>query len=572
MAKSGEPLGQYLVEKGAVTEQQLQQALQDQQSSDRRLGKILMDQGYVSEDELVEFLSQQTGYPVVSLSQYPRNPEALQHLSENQAREFNVLPLFVDGDTLILAMSDPLDLVTLDDLEQVIELDVEPVIAPRTELEDYLDRWYGSQDTTADDSPEIRLLTPEEEEGRVIQENAPGDSDRGVAVNLVNRIIDDAITKGATNVHVSPSKEHVDVNFRIDGEVRPQSQLPRRLHQPVMSRFKVLADQYRETQAEQPSYRLIRLKYGDEPVTLRLNTIDTRFGQKLNLKVCRGSNYDRHLSDLGLDVDALEVLERLLSTPRGLLIYTGPSDNGKTTSLYASLRYLSEDPANIITVEHPIEFDLDFCTQLESPEPGPTHHAQKVYDALKVDPDILMVTDMGEPEVAKATLYAAATGRRVLSSYYADNSVDALFHLANTEGVDRYQLANSTVGVVSQRLVRTLDKDCREEYKPSPELLQRFDLPEDQTYYRVQQSEDVDCPFNGVTGIFQVLPMTDDLRLCILEGKPYEAYQEAAQAIQLPTLREKGFQKVLSGVTTIEEIRRVTFREDLTRGLSIGQQ
>lgn len=558
-------LGQQLLEAGVIDEEQLEDALTEQEQVDRRLGNILIDRGWITEDKLVEFLSKRTGYPVVELRNYPIQEDALETIPRKQAEHYRVLPLIRDSNTLTIAMQDPIDLPAIDDIAQLTGLDIEPMIAPASKLEKYIKKAYDGKGKEDDDRPEIEVVGT----GELYRQDLGSEEEEireRPAVRMVNQIIRDALERGASNIHVDPKQNSVDINLRVDGFVRQYTTLPHRMHSQILTRFQVMAESSEETESEFGGYKIIRLEYGEEPVTIRMNTIDTRFGEKLMVKVCRGEDYQKDITELGMDMSALTVLEDILSAPRGLILYTGPDDSGKTTSLYSSLQYLSDSPNSIITVEDPIEAELDFCTQLEVPVGKPEAKAAEIYNALRADPDILMVSEMGEPEVARATLYAAATGRKVLSSYYADNSVDALYHLANSDGVDPYQLANSVVGVVSQRLVRLVDEEEAEVYNPPEGDLERLGLPKDAQYYRSEDGKGYD----GVTGIFQVLPVTDELRLCILDGETYSSYQESVQKIGLPTLREKGIQKVKSGSTTIEEVLRVTFREDFTKNLSIA--
>lgn len=564
-------LGQQLLEAGVIDEDQLEEVLNEQQQVDRRLGNILIDRGWITEDKLVEFLSRRTGYPVVDLKDYPIQDDALQTIPKKQAEHYRVLPLIRDSNTLTIAMQDPIDVSAIDDIAQLTGLDIEPMIATASQLKKYIKRAYERRGHADEDRLDIEVVGT----GEVYrQELADEDEElqKRPAVRMVNQIIRDALKRGASNIHIEPKQNSVEIYFRIDGFVRPYTTLPYRMHSQLLTRFQVMSENSEETESEFGGYKIIRLEYGEEPVTIRMNALETRFGEKLMVKVCRGRNYKRDITELGMDMSAFTVLEDLLTAPRGLILYTGPDDSGKTTSLYASLQYLSDSPNSIVTVEDPIETELDFCTQLEVPVGKPDAKAAEIYNALRSDPDILMVSEIGEPEVARATLYAAATGRKVLSSYFADNSMDALYHLANSDGVDRYQLANSVIGVVSQRLVRLLDKDSRRPHEPAEEDLKRLGLPVDGDYYAPKNESGPGTGYKGVTGIFQVLPMIDDLRLCILEGKPYTAYQETVKKMDLPTLREKGAQKVQSGSTTVEEVLRVTFREDFTKNLSISNE
>jgi len=479
------------------------------------------------------------------------------------------VPLLVEEGRLTVAMKDPLDVVAIDDLAQITGFEIEPVISRATQIENYIERCYSESDAGLE-KKRVVVKSPGPAEGLDLTEELK-EAGQKPAVNLANHLICDALEEGANNIHLDPRPNQMQVQFRVDGAIDDYTQLPSRLHQPILSRLKLMAEKSLDSGENGDGFPIIRLDYSGEEVILRLDTIQTRFGQKMMIKVCRGQNYQRGLTDLGLDVSALTLLEEMLSAPRGLLIYTGPAGSGRTTSLYASLRYFAGTPNSIITVENPIEYELDFSTQIEVPTRSPTAQANKIYEALELDPDIMMVSQMGEPALARATLYAAATGCKVFSSYYSDNAVDALYHLANTKNVDRYQLANSVIGVVAQRLVRLIDPRCREEYSPARSERERLGLSSGDKCYRPAPPDENISGYKGLTGIFQVLPMTDELRFCILEDKPYKAFKEAAQATKLPSLREKGVQKIKSGATSVEEVLRCTFREDFINSLSISR-
>jgi len=462
-------LGEQLLDAGLITESQLQKALEEQEEVDDRLGKILLRKGLLGEKQLVEFLSQQTGYPVVNLDSYPIQNDALKHISETQARRYNVLPILKESNRLTVAMQDPLDIVAMDDLAQLTGFEIEPVISTARQIEEYIERCYGQQDVQKKDVPIVLQDQPKGSEleiGTDTKETA-----RRPAVRIINRMLRDALDQGASNIHVNPKKNCLSIEFRIDSFIREYTELPGRLHQRIISRLQLMAEKSHETESEFGGYKIIRVKYGQEDVIFRMNRLTTRFGDKVMIKVCRGQNYERDLIDLGMDMPALTILENLLSAPRGLLIFTGPADSGTTTSLYASARYFADTPNSIVSVENPIEYELDFCTQVEVPVGKPRQQASAVYDALRTDPDILMVSEMGESHMARAALYAAATGRKVMSTYYADNAVDTLYHLAHTQQVDRYQLANSCIGVIAQRLVRLIDESCKVEDNPTRKKL-----------------------------------------------------------------------------------------------------
>lgn len=554
-------LGQRLLEAGKINSDELEKALKRQESDNQRIGKILLEMGLIEEDELLEFLGRQTGYMVVNLDNYPVNQDVVGLFSYDQVKNYHVAPLFQDDESLTVAMRDPLDLETIDDLKMITNFDVQPAIATESEIERYIDRAY-KKPTTNDRSSdrEIFLMDreAEDEKGKKLDET----DDHSPSVKIVNRIIRNALQRDVSYIHVDPRLEKVKVLFRIYGLMRHFSDLPLEMGDSIISRFEVLADQSGSSVPTEGE--AIRLRYGNELVTLRLEKIETQFGEKLVVQIRRESLYQQDLSELGLDTVSNQRMKSLLDTPRGLVLFTGPEESGKKTTLYTSLRYLSSGPCSIVTIEDPVDFELGFCSQIQVPQDNPEQKAEGVQEALRADPDILMVSGMGEGRVAKSTLDAAATGRKVLSTFHADNSLDAIYHLTHREDIDRFLLANTLIGVISQRLVRVPRDSVIERYQPSSEVLSRLDLPESEEYYRVTTDTLRKNPYEGVTGIFQILPITNQLRRCILEKKEHSAFEKAKESIPLESLRQKGAQKVLDGETTIDEVLRVSFREDLT--------
>lgn len=557
-------LGEQLLEEGLITRDQLDEALEEQERVDERLGNILIEKGLITEEELVEFISRQTGYMVVSLENYPIQSEVLNFLSREQADRYKAVPIFRDDEVLTVAMQDPLDLVTIDDLEMITNFEVEPAIAPPSDIQQFIDEAYERTSEEGQVRKPVYLVKPSGGERTTIQlEETP---EQSPAVKMVNRIVREALQQEATNIHIEPLPNKVQVLFRVYGEIKHFTDLPMNMGDHLISRFEVLSSQSSGSDSE--ADEILRLRYSGDDITMRLNRIGTNHGDKMVIGVRRESLYEKDLSTLGFDERSEQRLESLLEAPRGLILLTGPEDSGKKTTLYTALNHLSNRQANIITVEDPVDFELSFCSQIQVPHRNPKKKAEGIYNALQADPDILMVNELGNPIVAEASLEAVSTGRKVLSTYYADNSVDALYHLTHKEGIDRYLLANSMIGVVAQRRIRVPKEEFLREYDPSPDLLERLGLDEDETYYRVDPEPHRKNKYRGTTGLYQVLPVNEDLRRCMLEGRNHSAFETAAEDVELETLREKGVRKIQEGVTTIDEVLRVTFREDLTENLT----
>jgi type IV pilus assembly protein PilB len=553
-------LGEQLLDAGLITAEELQTALQRQEDVDDRLGTILLNMNLIDEHELVQFLGKQTGCMVVNLDSYPVEPEALKTISKKQAQRYRAVPLARDGNTLTVAMQDPLDLVAIDDLAMVTDLEIEPAVAPQSEIDRFIERRYEGKISRTDLDRPIRLILSESEPQSTRELGS--NEGQSPAVKMANRVIRHALSRGVSKIHVEPRADKVKVMFRMYGTLQHFTDLPVSMRDSLVSRFEVLAEQ--SGNAETDQREVIQLEHGEELVNLRLDKVSTQFGEKMVAQVRREGLYQQDLSELGFDDLSDQRLRSLLKAPRGLVLFTGPENSGKKTTLYTSLNHLFSDPCSIVTVEDPVDFELDFCSQIQVPEDDPHRKAQGIQRALRADPDVMMVSDMSDPEVTRATLEAAGSGRHVLSTFYADNSLDAIFHLTHREGVDRYQLANSLIGVVSQRLVRVPKPEARVPYSPSDDERQRLGLEPEKEYFQVKTGKLGRNPYQAVIGIYQVLPVTNQLRRCILAGEGHAAFEKAAEQIPLESLRQKGARLVRKGITSIGEVMRVTFREDLT--------
>lgn len=552
-------LGERLLEAGVIDEDELRVALQRQENEDLRLGTILLDRGAIEEEDLVEFLARKTDCMVLNLDNYPVNSDVLSLLSREQAERYRAVPVFRDDEVLTVAMQDPLDLVSVDDLEMITNLEVEPAVAPASEIDRYIRRAYEDAGRSDSSDPSVYLLSPEEGEFSETLEDQTRQTAQG---KMVNRILRSALDRNASTIHIDPRADRVNVEFRIHGTMRHFTDLPLAMRDSLVSRFDVLTE--RPGALWGAGSESLRIQYDDELISLKMNTVETRFGEKMVVQIRWESLYQRNLSELGFDDVSDERLQSLLAAPRGLILFAGPDNSGKKTTLYTSLNHLSRSPLSMVTVEDPVDFELDVCSQIEV-DPGDSRaKAEGVRAALDADPDVLMVSDVGDPPVAQATLEAAARGLRVLSTFHADNSLDAVYHLTHKEGVDRFLLANSLIGVVSQRLVRVPREEARQPYEPTDQELARLNLPADGDYFRVVDDHQRQNPYRAVTGLYQVLPITNQLRRCVLDGESHAAFEKAAESIPLETLRQKGARKIREGKTSIEEVLRVTFREDLT--------
>lgn len=558
MVEPEDSLVDHLVDAGMLNEEKRDQFLRRQEQTETEVSSLLLEDGIIGEDDLIDVLADRTSCLVLALEDFPVEPDVVRLISRNQAEQYRALPVFRGEENLIVAMLNPLDRSAIDDLETILEQDIQPAAAKESILDQTIRDVYGGIPREREPGDPIFLSTPSGEDE--FTRRLGDDQSQSPPVRMANRIVRRALDRGASTIHIDPRSDLVRVLFRVYDRMNHYTDLPSEMRDSLVARFEVLVEQSGRSGGFFTEG--LRLKYGGEMVTLRFNTVQTRFGNKMVIQIRRDGLYRKQLSELGFDEVSEDRLNSLLNAPRGLILFAGPDNSGKKTTLYTSLRNLSKSPLSIVTVEDPVDFELDFCSQLQVPPDATDRKADGIYEALNTDPDVLMVSDMSNPSVARATLEAAGRGLKVLSTMYADNSLDAIFHLTHKDGIDRFQLANSLIGVVSQRLIRVPSKDAREIYDPGEEQLARLGLSNEGDYFRIPDQSPCRNPYDGVTGIYQVLPITNPLRRCILDGKGHAAFEKAIENIPLETLREKGARKVREGQASVEEVLRVTFRED----------
>ncbi len=552
------PLIDHLVDAGMLSDGDRDEVLRYQKETGEEPSSILLEEGAIGEKDLIDVLAEQTNCMVVALEDYPVDPDAARMISRDQARRYRAVPIFRSEEKLIVAMQNPLDHSAVDDMETIMEQEIQPVAAQASVLDRTLQDVHDEtvSETVSKDPIYLPTQSGDEEFTRRLSE----DRSQSPPVQMANRIVRRALDQGASTIHIDPRPDRVRVLLRVYDRMLHYTDLPAEMGDSLVARFEVLAEQC--GRSGEVSSEGLRLKYQGEMVTLRFNTVETRFGNKMVIQIRREGLYRKGLTELGFDRVSKERLNSLLDAPRGLVLFAGPDNSGKKTTLYTALRCLAKSSLSIVTVEDPVDFELNFCSQLQVPPDAVDQKADGIYKALNTDPDVLTVSDINNPTVAHATLEAAGRGLKVLTTMHADNSLDAIYHLTHKEGIDRFQLANSLIGVVSQRLIRIASREAREPYDPGEEKLARLGLPEDGNYYRVTERSPCRNPYDGVTGIYQVLPITNPLRRCILDGKGHATFEKATENIPIETLREKGARKIREGDASIEEVLRATFRED----------
>jgi type IV pilus assembly protein PilB len=552
------PLGQRLIEAGLINETQLQSALREQQKTREYLGRILIRLGYVSEEAVAAALSAQARVKYVDLGQYSPAPEALKLVPEKFAREHHLVPLSYVGKVLVVAMANPLDIITIDELRRMSKGPVEVVGATQSEVLEALDRAYGVGTGAAWDEVVENSLR------HVMGRRGAGGAETEVAleppvIRLVESLLTRGIQEGATDIHVEPEERVVRNRFRVDGVLRAGPEIPKELQGAVIARIKVMAN-LDIAENRLPQDGRIDFQFGGRQVDLRVSTFPTIRGENLVLRVLDRAKLVLGLEQLGFTPDHLTFFRRVLQSPNGIILVTGPTGSGKTTTLYSAMSYLNAEERNIITIEDPVEYEIQGIRQSQVNIKAGLTFANGLRHILRQDPDVVMVGEMRDNETVDVAIRAALTGHLVFSTLHTNDAAGAIPRLTDM-GVAPFLLASALLLVVSQRLVRSICNSCKEEAEPDPALLRRLGLQTDGgdqlKFYRGKGCDKCGhTGYRGRIGIFELLRVGPEMTPLILEKADSGSIQRAARAQGMRTMLEDGIRKALRGSTTLEEVAR----------------
>lgn len=556
-----------MVDNKLITYPQLQEALRIQRNSNGRLGEILTNLGYVSEKDIIDVLELQLGIDQVDLLKTQVDPMVINQIPESMVRRHRVIPIKQTGKTLTVAMADPLNIVAVDDIRVATGMEVKPVMASEKSIDKTIHKFFGMQDlmnkafdvehAATESVPDRRSYKLDEMEDQMLDE-AP-------VVRVVNSIIGQAVQKHASDIHVEPHEETVRVRMRIDGLLRDYMNLPRDSHASLVSRIKIMAGMD-IAEKRVPQDGRIRIKILSKEVDLRISTLPTIFGEKAVLRILDKNQLLLTLDDLGFSEVSGKVFKEMISSTYGMVLVTGPTGSGKTTTLYTTLNTINSPESNIITVEDPVEYVLGGINQVQVNTKAGLNFATGLRSILRQDPDIVMVGEIRDGDTASIAIRAATTGHLVFSTLHTNDAPGALTRLIDM-GAEPFLVASSVVGVVAQRLVRKICSRCRSEYWLDANHPARvyLGLNADQPAQLYRGEGCNYCDYTGFKGrlsIHEVLALTPQLRSLVV-GNDRDQIRNTAVAQGMATLKEDGIEKVKQGLTTIEEVMRVAHSEDL---------
>ncbi len=576
LKKRSQKLGGLLVEQGVITEEQLQQALTKQQSANKRLGETLVDLGIVSNDTLVNAIARQIGVRACALRHGLIDPKAAQLIERDEAKRLGVLPLFKINGRLTVAMAEPQSLPTVDRLARLTGCAINPVLALRSEIEEYLDKYAGSQVNVQSFLSTLTESTKVEVVERQTEEDNTSDLDRMVdgspVVNLVNVAILTAIRDNASDIHVEPERQATRIRYRIDGVLQELMTPPAGLHNAIVSRIKVIG-KMDIAEKRLPQEGRVQVAAEGRSIDLRISTIPTIMGEKVVMRILDRARLNVALEQLGLDGEALEGFQTMVRKPHGLVLVTGPTGSGKTTTLYCALEQLASYGRNVVTVEDPVEYQLDLVNQIQINETIGLTFPRALRSILRQDPDIILIGEIRDRETAQIAVQAALTGHMVLSTLHTNTSPGAVVRLTDM-GIEPYLLASALNGVIAQRLVRKNCPHCTTSYYPPPTAL--IDAGRGKEARRVYQkgegcSKCHDTGFSGRIGVYEVMQVDDGVR-----GLIHEVVSEETLKIHLRkggwrSLRDEGLKVADRGIAPLEEVLRVTHSETDARVRAEGR-
>ncbi|MDR7520158.1 MAG: type II secretion system ATPase GspE [Armatimonadota bacterium] len=561
-----ETLGQVLLQLGIITQQQLSEALEIQARTGVRIGQILRDMGAISDQDLARGMAHQWGYPYMSLAEAKINPEVAKLVPHALAVRHKCIALDRRNGRLVVAIADPLNVIAVDDVRLITGAEVDLVVATEEDITNALARVYQLADNLIDRAIRESVtdyaveFTDEDasvEQLRALTEEAP-------VVKLVNLIIDEAIKQNASDIHVEPHRNGMWIRYRVDGVLRDVMNPPKHLKAALVSRMKIMAEMD-IAERRRPQDGRIHLTADGRTIDLRVSTLPTMFGEKVVLRILDQSSALLGLSRLGFPSGVLQQWEAATSTPHGMVLVTGPTGSGKTTTLYATLSKLNTLDRNIVTVEDPVEYQIPRINQVQVNVKAGLTFASGLRSILRQDPDIVMVGEIRDRETAEIAVQAALTGHLVLSTLHTNDAAGAVTRMVDM-GVEPFLISSSLIAVLAQRLARAICPRCKVAYTPPADALGRLGadaVDGNVVFYRGQGCDHCrGTGYRGRIGIFELLMITDPIRKLIVERA--SSTEIKAQAIRegMRTLREDAFEKVLSGVSTIDEILRVVYVQD----------
>ncbi len=553
-------LGDMLIEYRLLTEEQLMNALRKQKETGKKLGRQLIDLKYISETNLFKVLEVQFGIPYFDISSVYIDPSIPKLITQKLAEHNMCIPVMYKDNVLTVAMSDPLDVIAIDDIKMSTGFEVSPVISSEVDIKRAITKFYDATDKAKQAAKEFTSQSIEEES--VFEENA--DVMNSPMVRLVNTIVKQAVQKKASDIHIEPFETYVRIRYRIDGSLVEIMTSDKATHSGLATRIKIMGNM-NISERRIPQDGRIETTIDGLPIDMRISVLPTVYGEKIVIRILDKNSSLMSKEDLGFSPENMDRLEKILKIPEGIILITGPTGSGKTTTLYSILKEFNTVDTNIITVEDPVEYRLDGINQVQVNNKAGLTFASGLRSILRQDPDIVMVGEIRDQETAQIAIRAAITGHIVFSTLHTNDTPSTLSRLVDM-GVEPFLVATATKGVLAQRLVKRICKKCRYTYEPNSDERKILGISED-TKALVAKGKGCNvCNNTGYAGrvaIHEVLIVDEGIMSLIIAGGNVDALKEAAIKSGMKTLNDSCIDLVKKGITTVEEVVRNTYQLEI---------
>ena len=569
MLASGNRLGQILIDRGEITEEDLMRALKTQAKTGEKLGETLVNMGMLSEATLVKTLATKLEVPGTYLRHGLIDPTVAKVIEREEADRLKALPMFKVRGRLVVAMAEPQNLPAIDRLAALTGCEIQPVLAPETNIKEFAAK-YQAEEVSVDEflvsltESNVEVLERESvDEGPVADLNHMVDG--SPVVNLVNLAILSAIRDGASDIHIEPDRKKTRIRYRVDGVLRELMNPPAGMHAAITSRVKVIG-KMDIAEKRMPQEGRVHIMAEGREIDLRVSSMPTILGEKIVIRVLDKSSLNAEMEKLGFRGDVLATFRQMLLRPHGIVLVTGPTGSGKTTTLYSALDLLRTVERNIVTVEDPVEYQLNLINQVQANENIGLTFARVLRSILRQDPDVIMVGEIRDAETAHVAIQAALTGHMVLSTLHTNDCPSTLTRLLDM-GIQNYLVASALNGVVAQRLARTICSSCKTTYYPPPAVLSQAGLDSSQARAFKKGEGCRQCHesgFRGRTGIYEVMEIDEGLRNLIHVQASEKEFRDYMARLGHEDLRQEGLRVAEAGLSTLEEVLRVTYMETMT--------
>ncbi len=553
-------IGELLIEKRLITEAQVKLALEEQKKSGDKLGSVFIKLGYISEDKLLDILAAQLQIHKIKAEDIQITSDLKFIIPENRAKQLEILPVKIEPDYIHIATNDPLNIFAIDEAQRISKREVIPYIISKDDFIIVYSKIYGTGDKLYKIAKDIeQKISSSGTDSKFLEklaEDAP-------VINLVDSFIVKAIGEKASDIHIEAEEDMLRIRYRVDGILKEVITLKKVLYSPIISRIKILSNM-NIAEKRVPQDGRFKIIYNNKDVDFRVSTLPTSFGEKIVLRILDKSQELLDFKNLGIDEYNYKIYEKIIAHPYGIVLISGPTGSGKTTTLYATLNKLNTIEKNIITVEDPIEYKFKLINQVQVDEKADLTFANSLRSILRQDPDIIMIGEIRDKETAEIAIQASLTGHLVLSTIHTNDAVSSVARLIDM-GIENFLVSSSVIGVGSQRLVRRICENCKEAYTPAPEILDRLSLPKDGNlqFYRGRGCDK--CSGSGYKGrisVFEILKMTSEIKDAINRNESISFIKKLAISQGFRPMFNNGINLVKEGVTTLEEILRVTTIEE----------